>query len=217
MEKKNTGLIVLVVILSLVVIGLSGFIVYDKVLNTKENNNTNTNEETKIIDEDSAIKIVQYLYSESWNFYQRNLFRSCLWKSNSNCVDEEKEWKKLTEPEKIPSIKVDNYNETMEGVFTLNGIKQYEKKFEYAIKKENDNIYIDLPTSGEGAGLSTANLKIKSIEDSIITASVDILEAPFDENNISSVENIIIKKENGKWKMEQFPNRITSNNKLVVE
>ena len=32
MEKKNTGLIVLVVVLSLLVVGLGGYIVYDKIL-----------------------------------------------------------------------------------------------------------------------------------------------------------------------------------------
>lgn len=36
MEKKNTGLIVLVVILSILVIGLGGFIVYDKLLSEKD-------------------------------------------------------------------------------------------------------------------------------------------------------------------------------------
>lgn len=40
MEKKNTGLIVLVVILSLLVVGLGGYIVYDKVL-SKEDSNIN--------------------------------------------------------------------------------------------------------------------------------------------------------------------------------
>jgi len=48
MEKKNTGLIVLVVVLSLLVVGLGGFIIYDKVLNEnndkvdKNNNNSTT-------------------------------------------------------------------------------------------------------------------------------------------------------------------------------
>lgn len=48
MEKKNTGLIVLVIILSLLVVGLSGFIVYDKVLsnNEVENNDNNINDTT---------------------------------------------------------------------------------------------------------------------------------------------------------------------------
>jgi len=54
MEKKDIGLKVLIVILSLLVVGLSGFIVYDKVLSNNEvenngnsnndvNNNTNNN------------------------------------------------------------------------------------------------------------------------------------------------------------------------------
>lgn len=43
MEHKNTGLIILVVILSLLVVGLGGFVIYDKVLtdNTFENNDNN--------------------------------------------------------------------------------------------------------------------------------------------------------------------------------
>lgn len=52
MEKRNTGLIVLIVILSLLVVGLGGFIVYDKVISNDEmeernveNNNTDTNKE----------------------------------------------------------------------------------------------------------------------------------------------------------------------------
>ena len=38
MENKNTGLVVLVIILSLLVIGLGGYIVYDKVLNKDTSN-----------------------------------------------------------------------------------------------------------------------------------------------------------------------------------
>ena len=44
MEKKNTGLIVLVIILSLLVVGLGGFIVYDKVLSNNEVENNDNNE-----------------------------------------------------------------------------------------------------------------------------------------------------------------------------
>ena len=45
MEKNNVGLKVLVVILSLLVVGLCGFIVYDKVLSNDEveDNNGNSN------------------------------------------------------------------------------------------------------------------------------------------------------------------------------
>ena len=41
MEKKNTGLIVLVVVLSLLVVGLGGYIVYDKILNNGVSDNGN--------------------------------------------------------------------------------------------------------------------------------------------------------------------------------
>ena len=41
MEKKNTGLIVLVIILSVLVVALSGFFVYDKLLNNKDSNLNN--------------------------------------------------------------------------------------------------------------------------------------------------------------------------------
>ena len=44
MEKKNVGLKVLVVILSLLVVGLSGFIVYDKLLSNNEVENNDNNE-----------------------------------------------------------------------------------------------------------------------------------------------------------------------------
>lgn len=55
MEKKNTGLVVLVIILCLVVLGLGGYIVYDKVLNkpvdteVKEDDNI-VNEQNESID-----------------------------------------------------------------------------------------------------------------------------------------------------------------------
>ncbi len=55
-EKKNTGLIVLVIVLSLLVIVLSGYIIYDKVLSNNVNENNNNDElyivnKTFVIDE----------------------------------------------------------------------------------------------------------------------------------------------------------------------
>lgn len=45
MENKNTGLKIMVIILCLLVVGLSGYIVYDKVLNKEDNvQDTNSNE-----------------------------------------------------------------------------------------------------------------------------------------------------------------------------
>lgn len=54
MENKNTGLISIIVILSLLVVGLGGFVIYDKVLsndkiedNNIDNNNDNSNNDIK--------------------------------------------------------------------------------------------------------------------------------------------------------------------------
>lgn len=50
MEKKNTGLVILVIILSLVVVGLGGFIVYDKVLSNNEVENPSKENQNDITD-----------------------------------------------------------------------------------------------------------------------------------------------------------------------
>ena len=47
MEKKNTGLVILVIILSLLVVGLGGFIVYDKVLSDDRIEDNKINNENK--------------------------------------------------------------------------------------------------------------------------------------------------------------------------
>ena len=46
MERKNNGLMVLVIILSILVVGLGGYIIYDKVINVGENND-------KVVDNDN--------------------------------------------------------------------------------------------------------------------------------------------------------------------
>ncbi len=50
MEKKNTGLIILVVILSVLIVGLSGYIVYDKILNKNDMDSTMSDNENNVDD-----------------------------------------------------------------------------------------------------------------------------------------------------------------------
>lgn len=47
MEKKNTGLVILVIVLSLLVVGLGGFIIYDKVLSGGKIENNNIDVDSK--------------------------------------------------------------------------------------------------------------------------------------------------------------------------
>ena len=67
MEKKNTGLIVLVVVLSLLVVGLGGYIVYDKILNNGISDNGNAD---NIKDDDSHT--YNFSIMEGYYFKQEN-------------------------------------------------------------------------------------------------------------------------------------------------
>ena len=86
MKKKNAGLIVLVIILSIFVLALSGYIVYDKVLSDKEikskntnedidlnnNQNNNSNNNTNQIDNNDFVNFM-YTYYEKDNNYDTSL------------------------------------------------------------------------------------------------------------------------------------------------
>lgn len=78
MENKNTGYIVVIIILSLLVLGLGGFIVYDKVISNDEpkitNNDVKENEEkdTNEVADNKEIKIetaVDYVDDHYKEFY----------------------------------------------------------------------------------------------------------------------------------------------------
>ena len=59
MEKKNTGLIVLVVVLSLLVVGLGGYIVYDKMLDKSVNDTDNKGKNDNIIDKNGKNEVAK--------------------------------------------------------------------------------------------------------------------------------------------------------------
>ena len=59
MEKKNTGLIVLVVVLSLLVVGLGGYIVYDKMLDKNINDSDNKGKNDNIIDKNDKMRLLK--------------------------------------------------------------------------------------------------------------------------------------------------------------
>ena len=59
MEKKNTGLIVLVVVLSLLVVGLGGYIVYDKMLDKNINDSDNKGKNDNIIDKNDKNEVAK--------------------------------------------------------------------------------------------------------------------------------------------------------------
>lgn len=70
MEKKSNGLIVLVVILSLLVIALIGYIVYDKILNKSINDTNTTNNNKDIVTKLNETIVVD---SDSDKTYNKNV------------------------------------------------------------------------------------------------------------------------------------------------
>lgn len=59
MEKKNTGLIVLIVVLCLLVVGLGGYIVYDKMLDKNINDSDNKGKNDNIIDKNGKNEVAK--------------------------------------------------------------------------------------------------------------------------------------------------------------
>ena len=59
MEKKNTGLIVLVIVLCLLVVGLGGYIVYDKMLDKNINDSDNKGKNDNIIDKNGKNEVAK--------------------------------------------------------------------------------------------------------------------------------------------------------------
>lgn len=71
MKKKNTGLIISVIILSILVVGLSSFIIYDKVLSKKnEVNNQENNNKPKLLSNEEAITEGKRLYDQATKIYE---------------------------------------------------------------------------------------------------------------------------------------------------
>lgn len=68
MENKNNGLIIIIIVLSLLVLGLGGFIIYDKVLTDKAIENNTNNEAAKSHDKQTSANT-----NNSYELFANNL------------------------------------------------------------------------------------------------------------------------------------------------
>lgn len=214
MENSNNSKNIIIAILLIIIIALVGFIIYDKAVNKENRITKNKNEiidtekDENNIDDVTALTLVQYLYNDAIEFYTFGTLNNCTWKTDNNlCVNLEEFWTKNKDG---GFIKIVNYEESINNTFTENGKNQFEKfmKEEIStnpfIKKENNSTYILAPASGFYAGYTSRNMKISKIEKNIITATIDIIEVPFENSNNKETKKIIIKKENNKWLIDEF-------------
>lgn len=172
----------------------------------KENNETNLK-----LDESTALNVLQNMYEKAMDFYTFDTLVNCTWKTdNDSCVDLSEFWSKNPEG---GYIKITNYDDVMNNVFTENGLEQFETFMKNDltttpfIKEENGHMYVNAPTSGFYTGYATRNIKVTNITTNKIEGTIDVVNAFAEsEGSTDAVETkkIIIKKENNKWLVEEF-------------
>ena len=139
MEKKKNNLIPIVIILIVLVLGLGGFIVYDKVLNNKENNNELENNEN-------------FNNNYNYNIYSNLTNISCYYDKNSETYNHECEiynTKSLYDKYNLPNNHVINKlivaNDEIIYLVLSNGYYEVDTKYHeylYSIEKKN-SYFID--------------------------------------------------------------------------
>lgn len=143
MEKKNSVLGVLVILLSVVVLGLTGFIVYDKALNKdakEENNNTNNN----VVETFDNIVIKNSEIKELYNYVQPSL------KSNNVCLGYfyQNPYKNHTMDSKI-SLVLLNYAEKYEKTIDEKFLQKISESDRELVKNSSD-YYVEPDIVKEG-------------------------------------------------------------------
>lgn len=139
MEKKNTGLIVLVIILFLLVIGLGGFIVYDKILSNNEienNNKENVSENYKVIIDSKSVdgEVLNEVLDIVGIPYYNNSSNACL----------------------TDTISVNNYSDNAKKIMSL----YIDSHSNINLKRPEDKIY-----SSQECGIGAADCYTISKED----------------------------------------------------
>ena len=190
MEKKN-GLIVLIIILSILVIGLSGFIIYDKVLSNNksenkiiENNNNQENNDEQILvtlPEQEAKEIIETRTEIANDFFERyNTYCG----PDGSILDNEII---IDNNDNFAYYSINNYN-------TFSELEDYLLQFitkdtlysnEYYDQnnyiEKNNKLYCKVLPKG-GTSVTYGDINIESIEQNEIKATIDsTLTNPGDE------------------------------------
>lgn len=150
MERKNNGLMVLVIILSLLVVGLGGYVIYDKFINVGENNDkvVDNNEENFINIEDATLV---YEFDRAVNALEN--MGGIIFKNDKLLFDD------MSDLDKLKFVMTLNY-QNIKSYSTTNISDEY-KVLNYTsfISKENlKNILINSGYFKDGSILDNVNL-----------------------------------------------------------
>lgn len=200
MEKNKKSFVILVVLLIIVILGLAGFIVYDKVLNkeTKEENNNITN--VSKLSEIEAKKIVEEKTKLVFN-YVNSLMPYCGERNYDDYIgsDEYQKWDASTSYTSKNELL--NYLHTFMSDDVLNEYSFEESYIEPIYKEENNKLYCYHPITGGGLQYNDGktSYQILSIAEDYIDAVGNIFFDTID-GMMSSITTIRLEKNvNNDW------------------
>lgn len=202
MEKKNTGLIVLIIILSILVLALSGYIVYDKVLNKNElplENNIgaeNNNEEnvSNDITEQEIKNIFRFVYD------YMEIPQSYCGESTTGIVNHTNEGMHIYDM----STEYSTYNEL------INDLKKYMStevmssgRFPSTNKdsyfEKEGKLYCENSQKGYPYGLGNIEIEITSKNENRIVCLATMELTDMSNNKTYDKVNITLEKNNDNW------------------
>ena len=207
-EKKGTGKTIAIIVLVLLVLGMGGYIVYDKTV-IKQNNESDKNvqtekklEEPSLLTNDEALETGKNLYIKTRDiaYNQGNEMKV----DTNVCYSYENEQMTQTTCNDFTFNKVTDTS--FKNDFTAKGLKQYEQKAtEYGgggFVIYNGDYYIKPYKWGPFNGpwdTDATKITVKEInEDNILLEATET----FDAETINTTFTIV--KENNQWKMDDY-------------
>ena len=224
MEKKSTGKTVIIVILLLAVIGLGGYIVYDKVFSLEKTKEESTKEETNednvMLSGDLALALGKKLYENARNVAYNicalgsiSVSDTCYYFNNGKMEQDS-----TCQKGEVPYYLVVNTN--YKNDFSNNGLKQYENYMQtqnagkFAISNNAYYIRDGLGDCQQGWSEKSFKIAVDNILNDKITFNVTERYCDlghFDEceaGNMKYAKDInttfTIVKENNDWKIEDY-------------
>ena len=216
-EKNNKGVIALVVVLCLIVLGLGGYIVYDKVLCSKENPTPENNITSDNSDNFNALsivktnfkKMIQFMHSVGPYCGERN--------KNDYIVDPEEisiRW------ELSSYSNMNELNNYLKSFMTDSVISIYtNSNYIYDLYKEqNGKLYCLSPNKAVDFRYSDDKISYKIINttDESISAVItfDVESFGYTYNYVSPIE--LIKNSNGNWLVSSYFEIITGDMEIDI-
>lgn len=188
MEKKNIGLIVLIIVLSLLVVGLGGFIVYDKVLSNNEVDNKENTDLNSYIENNDVNN-----FDENLNTIGLDLYK--LFTGNG------------TGPFKWENEKVVNYVNVITHMTQNYFDSADDKGFSIPYKDGGTGKWLSYGGWGTDKESKFKSIAIEKREENTITYKITYqytLVGTQSTNPTEDTDTFVIKKIDGVWKVDRF-------------